>query len=143
VATESLTVETLNSQRIYPKSDGEKLSAGRGQYVSGMALVVDESGMSEGKLGDMGVRNLRFLSRISSLQKIGFEFPFHEFEIDTDVTFLVLGSSKSILPVRSTPFFNLISWIQTCLHRFPLFPRSIIPFSLHLHFACIIFLMLD
>lgn len=57
--------------------------------------------MTEGKLGDMGVRNLRFLSRIVVGQKLGFEFPFHEFEIDTDLTVLVLGSSKSFLPVIS------------------------------------------
>lgn len=64
-------------------------------------MVIDESGMTEGKLGDMGVRNLRFLSRIVVGQKLGFEFPFHEFEIDTDLTVLVLGSSKSFLPVIS------------------------------------------
>jgi Mini-chromosome maintenance replisome factor len=55
VAVESISINSLNSQRIYPQSDGEKLSAGRGQLVSRTALVVDESNMQEGKLGDMGI----------------------------------------------------------------------------------------
>lgn len=54
VAVESLSIESLNSQRIYPQSDGEKLSAGRGQLVSRTTLVIDESKMKEGKLLDMG-----------------------------------------------------------------------------------------
>src|SRR5271170_4707787 len=48
-----------------------------------------------------GVRNLRFLSRIAVVQKLSFEFPYHEFEIDTDIPLLVLGASKTILPVHS------------------------------------------
>ena len=55
VAVESISINSLNSQRIYPQSDGEKLSAGRGQLVSRTALVVDESKMQEGKLLDMGI----------------------------------------------------------------------------------------
>jgi hypothetical protein len=55
VALESISINSLNSQRIYPQSDGEKLSAGRGQLVSRTALVVDESNMQEGKLRDMGI----------------------------------------------------------------------------------------
>ncbi len=80
-------------------------------------MVIDESGMTEGKLGDMGVRNLRFLSRIVVGQKLGFEFPFHDFEIDTDLTVLVLGSSKSILPV----LFPISTSPSVCLpaHFFP------------------------
>ena len=55
VAVESIVHQSLNSQRIYPQSDGEKLSAGRGQLVSRTTLVIDESNMKEGKLLDMGI----------------------------------------------------------------------------------------
>jgi hypothetical protein len=55
VAVQSVSIDTLNKQRIYPKSDGEKLSAGRGQLVSRTALIIDESNMQEGKLLDMGI----------------------------------------------------------------------------------------
>lgn len=55
VAVELLSITSLNSKRIYPLSDGEKLSAGRGQLVPGTTLVVDESQMQEGKLLDMGI----------------------------------------------------------------------------------------
>ena len=57
VAFESISIENLNSQRIYPKSDGENLSAGRGQLASRTALVIDDSNMNEGQLQDLG--NLR------------------------------------------------------------------------------------
>ena len=60
IAVESLSIDSLNSQRIYPQSDGEKLSAGRGQLVSRTTLVVDESKMREGKLLDMGTYNQTF-----------------------------------------------------------------------------------
>jgi Mini-chromosome maintenance replisome factor len=99
LAIQPLAIDLLNKTPLYPRSDGEKLFAGRGQYVSRTALVIDEAGLQEGKLGDTGVRNLRFLSRIPVAQKLGFEFPFHEFDIDTNLPFLVLGESKSILPV--------------------------------------------
>ena len=114
VALESISINSLNSQRIYPQSDGDKLSAGRGQVVSRTSLIIDESKMQEGKLSEtgispnqpqglkIGIRNLRFLSRIAVAQKLSFEFPYHEFEIDTDISMLVLGDSKTILPVIPT-----------------------------------------
>ena len=43
---------------------------------------------------------MRFLSRIAAAQKLSFEFPYHEFDIDTDISFLVLGDSKSVLHVH-------------------------------------------
>ena len=52
---QEVSIKGLNAQRIYPKSDGEKLCAGRGQFVSRTALIIDESKMQEGKLQDMGM----------------------------------------------------------------------------------------
>lgn len=54
VVVESISIDSLNSQRIYPKSDGEQLSAGRGQLIPKTALIIDETHMKEGKLQDMG-----------------------------------------------------------------------------------------
>jgi len=54
VAIEKLSIEYLNKQRLFPQSDGEKLSAGRGQFVARTALIIDESHMQEGKLLDTG-----------------------------------------------------------------------------------------
>ena len=73
-------------------------------------LLINDT-MQEGKLQDtgitvvlhgliQGVRNLRFLSRIAVAQKLSFEFPYHEFEVDTDIPLLILGASKTLLPVR-------------------------------------------
>ena len=55
VAVEQISIDTLNKKKIYPSSDGEALSAGRGQLVSRTALVIDESKMQEGKLLDAGM----------------------------------------------------------------------------------------
>jgi Mini-chromosome maintenance replisome factor len=110
LAVESLSIEGLNSTRLYPKSDGDSFSAGRGQFVSRTALVIDESGLQEGQLIDMGslgrgglilgVRNLKFLTRLITEQKLIFEFPYYEFDIDTELSVLVLGETKTnILPV--------------------------------------------
>jgi len=55
VALESISIESLNSVRIYPKSDGETLSSGRGQLVARTTLIVDDSKMKEGKLEDTGI----------------------------------------------------------------------------------------
>jgi Mini-chromosome maintenance replisome factor len=54
VAVETMSIEALNKRRMYPKSDGETLSAGHGQLVPRTALLIDESKMQEGKLQDMG-----------------------------------------------------------------------------------------
>jgi Mini-chromosome maintenance replisome factor len=106
LSIQPFAIDLLNKTPLYPRSDGEKLFSGRGQYVSRTALVIDEAGLQEGKLGDTGVRNLRFLSRIPVAQKLGFEFPYHEFDIDTDLSFLVLGDSKSILPVKAPRYLD-------------------------------------
>jgi hypothetical protein len=54
LSLESLSVDALNSSCIYPKSDGDKLCAGRGQFVSGTALLINDT-MQEGKLQDTGI----------------------------------------------------------------------------------------
>ena len=53
VAAESISIKSLNAERIYPQSDGEKLSAGRGQLVFRTAMVIEDN-MQEGKLLDTG-----------------------------------------------------------------------------------------
>ena len=53
LSLESLSVDALNSSCIYPKSDGDKLCAGRGQFVSGTVLLINDT-MQEGKLQDTG-----------------------------------------------------------------------------------------
>jgi hypothetical protein len=54
LSLESLSVDALNSSCIYPKSDGDKLCAGRGQFVSGTVLLINDT-MQEGKLQDTGI----------------------------------------------------------------------------------------
>jgi hypothetical protein len=55
VATESISINTLNNRRLYAKSDGESFSAGKGQLVTRTTMILDETAMKEGKLQDMGI----------------------------------------------------------------------------------------
>jgi Mini-chromosome maintenance replisome factor len=61
LAAESISLKSLNTERVYPQSDGEKLSAGRGQLVSRTAMVIEDN-MQEGKLLDTGIPYLSVLT---------------------------------------------------------------------------------
>ena len=49
-----LTIELLNSTRFMPKSENESLHAGLLQLTDGTMLILDETAMTEGSLGDLG-----------------------------------------------------------------------------------------
>lgn len=55
-----------------------------------------------------GVRNLRHIATTMAQQKLAYEFPYSSFELETDLTFILLSEGKAILPVgRLTPIAEL------------------------------------
>lgn len=56
-----------------------------------------------------GVRNLRHLATAITQQKLAYEFPYSSFELDTDLSFVLLSEGKAILPV-SPGDSNLPRW---------------------------------
>ncbi|KAI8384705.1 putative alanine racemase-domain-containing protein [Radiomyces spectabilis] len=93
-----LSLEVLNKVIFRPKSVNESLQAGVLQLVDGTTLVVDETVLSEGTLGDNGVRNIQALNNVIVSQTLAYEFPYSQFDFDTDLGIIVLSSTKSMLP---------------------------------------------
>ncbi|CCJ30655.1 unnamed protein product [Pneumocystis jirovecii] len=97
---EKIDIPSLNNNKFYPLSDGEKLQAGIMQLAKGTTVCFDETNMDEGTLNDTGVRNLRSLNQIIVSQVLPFHFSFSEFEIETDLTIIILSKSgKTLLPI--------------------------------------------
>ncbi|KAG5437597.1 hypothetical protein PCANB_000634 [Pneumocystis canis] len=97
---EKIDIPNLNNNKFYPLSDGEILQAGIMQLAKGTTVCFDEMDMDEGTLNDIGVRNICSLSQIVASQVLPFHFSFSEFEIETDLTIIILSKSgKTLLPI--------------------------------------------
>ncbi|CAO3596181.1 unnamed protein product [Absidia cylindrospora] len=97
-----LTLETLNKSRFSPQSVNEDLLSGVLQLVPGTHVIVDESELSEGQLGDTGVRNMQALINAIQHQKLTYGFPYSQFDFDVDLGFITLSTRKSLLPNQCT-----------------------------------------
>ncbi|KAG4303916.1 hypothetical protein PORY_002660 [Pneumocystis oryctolagi] len=97
---EKINISNLNNNKFYPLNDGEKLQAGIMQLAKGTTVCFDETSMNEGTLNDTGVRNIRSLSQVVISQVLPFYFSFSEFEIETDLTIIILSKNgKTLLPI--------------------------------------------
>jgi hypothetical protein len=94
-----LTLDNLNKSRFSPQSVNEDLLSGVLQLVPGTHIVVDESALSEGQLGDTGVRNMQALINAIQHQTVTYAFPYSQFDFDVDLGFITLSTRKSLLPV--------------------------------------------
>ncbi|KAI8069857.1 putative alanine racemase-domain-containing protein [Gilbertella persicaria] len=93
-----LTIDGLNKSQFMPKSVNENLEAGVLQLVDGTCLLVDETVLDEGQLVDSGVRNFQALQNVIQHQTLAYEFPYSQYDFDTDISVLVLSCSKSMFP---------------------------------------------
>jgi hypothetical protein len=94
-----LTIDGLNKTKFTPKSISENLEAGVLQLLDGTVLLVDETTLDEGQLVDPGVRNFQALQNLIQHQTLTYEFPYSQYDFDTDISVLSLSFSKSMLPV--------------------------------------------
>ncbi|CAG8508395.1 4124_t:CDS:10 [Cetraspora pellucida] len=92
-----LTLSTFNEFLFYPR-DNDKLDSGILQVNQGTWFLIDETVMEEGKLDDIGVRNLQALNEILDNQKLKYAFPFNDFEFETDIGAIILSNARSFLP---------------------------------------------
>ncbi|KAI8332209.1 putative alanine racemase-domain-containing protein [Chlamydoabsidia padenii] len=97
-----LTLDTLNKSRFSPQSINEDLLSGVLQLVPGTHILVDESELSEGQLGDTGVRNMQALMNAIQHQTLTYGFPYSQFNFDVDLAFITLSTRKSLLPNHCT-----------------------------------------
>lgn len=94
-----LTIDGLNKTKFTPKSVNENLEAGVLQLVDGTVVLVDETVLEEGQLVDAGVRNFQALNDVILNQTLTYEFPYSQYQFDTDLNTISLSTSKSMLPV--------------------------------------------
>ncbi|CAB4401661.1 unnamed protein product [Rhizophagus irregularis] len=91
-----LTLSTLNEIFYFPHSNND-LDSGVLQVSQGTWFLVDETVLKEGKLGDIGVRNLKALNDIMDHQKLNYMFPFNNYEFNTDIGIIILSNAKTFL----------------------------------------------
>lgn len=99
-----LTIDGLNKTKFSPKSVNENLEAGVLQLIDGTVILVDETVLDEGQLIDPGVRNFQALNDLIQNQTLSYEFPYSQYEFDTDLSVITLSNTKSMLPVSCVIF---------------------------------------
>ncbi|CEG77805.1 hypothetical protein RMATCC62417_12499 [Rhizopus microsporus] len=114
-----LTIDGLNQSRFSPKSINENLQSGVLQLVDGTVLLVDETVLDEGQLKDTGVRNFQALQNVIQNQLLSYEFPYSQYNFDTDISLLSISTNNSILSnhcsVRIQPLYPLEDSEQSML----------------------------
>ncbi|KAF4525274.1 hypothetical protein B566_EDAN009357 [Ephemera danica] len=94
-----MTLDNLNTISFVPKKDYEReqLKSGLLQLSEGTHLILDETKLSTGRLGDLGTRNMLALQTLISKQKLDYDFQFYQVEFATDIPVLIFSEKKSIL----------------------------------------------
>ena len=106
-----LSIDNLNNSKFYPRFDSEteELYPGELQLSDGTFLLVDEINMNEGKLVEIGIKNLGALKGLIDFQLLGYEYPYNKIEICHDLEILIFThKTKSIL---NSPFLTLLPTI--------------------------------
>lgn len=114
-----LTIDGLNKTKFSPKSVSENLEAGVLQLVDGTVLLVDETVLDEGQLVDPGVRNFQALQNVIQNQTLTYEFPYSQYDFDTDISVLSLSCTRSMLAVslcivnrRDKAVYLYLLWVK-------------------------------
>ena len=58
----------------------------------------------------IGVKNMRALSKVIQQQLLGYAYPFHEFDLSTDLGFIVVSRAKSMFPVSHSTNSSVLWW---------------------------------
>jgi hypothetical protein len=108
-----LTTDELNHNLFYPRFEEEieELSPGKLQLSDGTFLLVDEINMNEGKLVEIGIKNIGALKSLVDFQLLGYEYPYNNIEINHDIEILVITQkTKSIL---YSPFLTVLPTVTS------------------------------
>ena len=95
-----LRIDNLNSLSFFPgKGDEEdKLSSGLLQLPAGTHVTVDETVLTSGQLGQLGVKNLEALKAVARSAVLPYAFPYYETSWPADLPVLVLSATKPMIP---------------------------------------------
>ena len=98
----NISIDGLNKGDLTPRHDGESFTSGQLQLPTDSLLLVDETALSEGKLTEVGVRDLQSLSAVQDRQKLPFHFPFNRLELDVDYACVTVSIGRSLLNSNNT-----------------------------------------
>lgn len=109
-AAVQVTVEKLNAGPLFVSkhAGGGRTLQSPLQLGDGTALVLDESGMCEGKLTGGGLKNLRALKGVLTDQQLLVECSYCDIHIPTDVSAVIFSKAASILSSSSTVLVPLL-----------------------------------
>jgi hypothetical protein len=104
----ALTLENLSESTFTPVKnyDNNRLNTGILQLSEGTQIVIDETALQQGKLGDQGVRNLRALNDVLTWQKLSYDFTYHQIDFQMDSPSAILSCGKSLFTVRTDMSLN-------------------------------------
>ena len=95
-----LTVDALNAALLAPYKcyTTNRLVAGPLQLAGGTHILLDETRLQPGQLGEVGVRNVEALRDVISCQKVDVDFKYYATPLPTDTPVLILSRGSSLLP---------------------------------------------
>lgn len=92
-----VTLHKLGSKKLYGKKDYDLNCIEQGLFLpEGSLLVLEESRLEAGTLGEVGVKNAAFVNNIVQNQKLYFDFDYCNFEAFCSCGVLGLSKGKSI-----------------------------------------------
>eukprot|EP01132_Coremiostelium_polycephalum_P005287 gene5287-6581_t len=95
----ALSIDGLNDDDFVPVKDydSNRIISGLLQLPQNTHLLIDETTLSEGKIERRGLNNLDSLKSISLLQKIEYEFQYHQIEMKTDIQLIDISFGKALV----------------------------------------------
>jgi len=94
VNTLPLSLNILNTTSFVPESKNEDLHSGWLQLPSGSVCLITEGGVTEGRVSERGLENLRDVQEMINAQTLAYVFPYSRFAFNTDVAFVILSEGK-------------------------------------------------
>ena len=93
----NITIKELNLKRYYPKFDVEKeiLEEGDLQLIDKSFVLLNEINMGEGKLEEIGVKNVQTIKDIIESQKIFYEYPYNNVEILHNIQLITFSNGNN------------------------------------------------
>lgn len=97
VAHLPLSIGSLNARLWVPRKDYgvNRLRSGPLQLAPGTALVLDETALSAGQLGETGVRNIHSLQEMVNVQELEYDFQYHQMRMPVDIPTIVVSPSNT------------------------------------------------
>ena len=94
-----LTLRAVNAGGWAPRKDHEsgRLARGALQLPPGSLLLLDETAMAAGEIGEAGVRSLQALGRVLTDQQLPVDFQFYSADYPLDVAVVTVSRGRSLL----------------------------------------------